>query len=166
MTVGILQAMQLRDTLRKRLKPAGSGVAQRRRALAGLPREFHRQLPAVLDFPWTLATGEDLRRMSGGVPKADVAVPLPKKLVEGYFQYLKEVSADDPVVLLAFWKVFHMVSGPEAMFAPGLLLRAVRYWLTAKLQGGSHGGSDGGAGTSNSSGLSQPAVAAAEVIRG
>jgi len=55
--VGILQAMQLRDTLRKRLKTAGGSAAARRAALAGLPAEFHQQLPAVLDFPWTLATG-------------------------------------------------------------------------------------------------------------
>lgn len=57
MTVGILQAMQLRDTMRKRLKTAGGSAAARRAALAGLPAEFHQQLPAVLDFPWTLATG-------------------------------------------------------------------------------------------------------------
>ncbi len=43
--------------------------------------------------------------MSSGAPKADVAVPLPKKAVEAYFQFLKEVSADEPVVQLAFWKV-------------------------------------------------------------
>ncbi len=43
--------------------------------------------------------------MSSGAPKADVAVPLSKKAVEAYFQFLKEVSADDPVVQLAFWKV-------------------------------------------------------------
>lgn len=43
--------------------------------------------------------------MTGGAPKVDVAVPLAKRVVEGYFQFLKEVSAEDPVVQLAFWKV-------------------------------------------------------------
>jgi hypothetical protein len=58
MTVGVMQAVQLRDTLAERLhKAAGSSAADRRAALQGLPADFHAKLPAVLEFPWALATG-------------------------------------------------------------------------------------------------------------
>jgi len=63
-------------------------------------------------------------------------------------------------------QVFHMIGGPADMFAPGLVLRAMRYWVGAQLRqrlGG--GGGGGGAGSSNGSGPARPEVAAAEVVR-
>jgi hypothetical protein len=56
-----MQAVQLLDTAAQRLcKQAGSGSDARRTALHGLSTEFHDKLPAVLEFPWNLATGADL----------------------------------------------------------------------------------------------------------
>ena len=54
-----MQAVQLRDTTAGRLrKAAGAHAAAKRAALQGLSTEFHAKLPAVLDFPWTVATGD------------------------------------------------------------------------------------------------------------
>jgi hypothetical protein len=68
MTAGVMQAVQLRDTTAGRLrKAAGSGTAAAKRAaLQGLSTEFHAKLPAVLDFPWTVATGDAPRCRSRG----------------------------------------------------------------------------------------------------
>jgi hypothetical protein len=57
MTVGVLQAVQLRDMAAARLGKAAGSSAAKRRALQGLPAAFHAKLPEVLDFPWNLATG-------------------------------------------------------------------------------------------------------------
>ena len=58
--MGVMQAVQLRDTAAQRLgKAAGSSADSRRAALQGLSAEFHAKLPTVVDFPWTLATGAE-----------------------------------------------------------------------------------------------------------
>lgn len=64
-------------------------------------------------------------------------------------------------------QVFHMVGGPQDMFAPGMLLRVLRFWLADQLKQrrGSSGGDGSGSGGDNGSGLAQPGVAAAEVTR-
>ena len=64
--MGVMQAVQLRDTLAERVKAAGSSAADRRAALQGLSADFHAKLPSVLEFPWTVATG-DARWCSPGV---------------------------------------------------------------------------------------------------
>lgn len=59
MTVGIMQAARLRDTAAAQLdKAAGSSPAAKRAALQGLSSVFHAELPEILDFPWSLATGK------------------------------------------------------------------------------------------------------------
>lgn len=60
MTSGVLQAVQLRDTTVGRLRNAAAGAHAdaKRAALQGLSSEFHAKLPSVLDFPWTVATGD------------------------------------------------------------------------------------------------------------
>ncbi len=68
-----------------------------------------------------------------------------------------------PETLNPMTQVFHMIGGPADMFAPGLVLRAMRYWVGAQLRqrlggGGGGGGDGGGAGSSNGSGPARPEV--------
>ena len=49
------------ETIDKQLAKADSERQQQLSALDSLPATFHRQLGRMLDYPWTVATGQDAK---------------------------------------------------------------------------------------------------------
>jgi hypothetical protein len=60
------------------------------------------------DVPVDSATGEDLKHMQGAqvqeVEDKRPALPL-ERLLKRYFAFVQQVSAEDPIVQLTFWRV-------------------------------------------------------------
>lgn len=53
-------------------------------------------------------TGEDLKHVNGLQPQAAAGEEPPtpvQRLIKRYFAFVQEVSADDPVMQLTFWRV-------------------------------------------------------------
>ena len=62
MTVGMMGSHLLCQTIDKQLSKAGSGTRQQQlAALEALPAVFHRELGKMLDYPWAVATGQDVK---------------------------------------------------------------------------------------------------------
>ena len=62
MTVGLMGSHLLCETIDKQLSKAGSGTRQQQlTALDALPAAFHQELGKMLDYPWAVATGPDVK---------------------------------------------------------------------------------------------------------
>jgi 2-polyprenyl-6-methoxyphenol hydroxylase-like FAD-dependent oxidoreductase len=109
MTVAALEALGLRDCLRK--QPG---------ELAGLSRAVQRMVARTIDIPWTVAVGEDLR-----YPEAVGPRPLPQRIINAYLARVHRVSAHDAEVAMAFQRVMHMLEAPPSLLHPRTLLRVL-----------------------------------------
>ncbi len=110
MTVAALEALALRDELAR----TGSGMD-------GLSRRFQRRAAKIVDVPWSLAAGEDLRYPQVEGPR------LPsQRLINRYTARVHRATAVDEVVMTAFLKVMHFLAPPASLFAPRILWRAWR----------------------------------------
>ncbi len=107
MTVAALEAVLLR-----RLLAAGE---------QDLARRFFRAAGKLVDAPWALATGSDLRF-------AEVAGrrPLGSALVDRYLDRFRVAATVDPRLGEAFLRVANMLDAPGGLFAPGTVLRVLR----------------------------------------
>jgi hypothetical protein len=88
------------------------------------PLRFYRALAKVVDAPWTLASGSDLRF-------AEVKGRRTWKsgLMNGYFAQLARAASVDAQVACSVIRVLQLVDPPEALLRPGLLARALwRGW--------------------------------------
>lgn len=106
MTVAACEALALRDEL-----------ARGPQALAA---RFFRAAAKVVDIPWQLAVGGDL-----SIDKVPGKRPLAVRIVNAYIGRLYRVAPEDAVVSAQFQKVVHMLEGPQALFAPGMLWRVL-----------------------------------------
>lgn len=61
MTVGMVGADLLCKCIDKQFQGAGSSKRQQQAALTSLPRDFHTQLGAMIDFPWVVSSGPDMQ---------------------------------------------------------------------------------------------------------
>jgi len=115
MTVSALEAMAL-----DRLLTAADG------RLARLPRQFHRQVASIVDVPWQLTTGEDLRHAETSGRR-----PMSTRLIHWYTARLHEACADDAAVALAFYRVVHMLDAPSSLFRPSTMARVLGHRFTS-----------------------------------
>ena len=61
MTVGVMGSQLLSKCVGEQLQGSTGGDRQQQlAALKGLSASFHKQLGALVDFPWTLAVGPDM----------------------------------------------------------------------------------------------------------
>ena len=94
------------------------------------PRFFPRAA-RVIDNPWTLAAGEDLR-----YPQVPGARPLPLRVLHRYIGAVHAASAVDPHVCRAFHRVSNMLDAPPALLRPSVVARvaaaALRRALTSR----------------------------------
>ena len=106
MTVAALEALELQSTL-----------AQGKEDLA---RPFFRRAAKVVDIPWSIAAGNDLR-MPEATGRRTVAV----KFLNAYIARLHRAAHHDPAVALAFHKVGNLLAPPPAVLAPRVAWRVL-----------------------------------------
>lgn len=106
MTVAASEAIVLRDCLRQ--------------GRAGLPRRFFRAAARVVDVPWDVAVGADLRfDHVEGRRTARV------NMINSYVARLQVAAERDSVLAYSFLRVANLMAGPQRLFAPGVLRRVL-----------------------------------------
>jgi 2-polyprenyl-6-methoxyphenol hydroxylase-like FAD-dependent oxidoreductase len=106
MSVAALQAIALQETI------AGSGV--------DLARRFFRRAAKVVDIPWSIAAGNDLR-MPEAVGRRTAAV----RLINWYVSKLHKAAHSDPAPALAFHRVSNLLAPPSSILSPGIAARVL-----------------------------------------
>ncbi len=109
MTVAAVEALALRDLLRA---STGHDVPAAR---------FFRRAARIVDVPWGIAAGGDLRLPGVRGPR-----PLRVRLVNAYVARVLAASAVDPAVGRAFLRVANTVDRPERLLRPSVALRVLR----------------------------------------
>jgi 2-polyprenyl-6-methoxyphenol hydroxylase-like FAD-dependent oxidoreductase len=110
MSVAALEALQLRKAL-------ALGSEQ-------LALRFFRQIAKVVDVPWGMAAGNDLR-LAG--TKQNIS--LGKRLLNSYLDELQIAARRDPEVAWAFLKVGSLLVPPSSLLHPSIVLRVARVAL-------------------------------------
>jgi 2-polyprenyl-6-methoxyphenol hydroxylase-like FAD-dependent oxidoreductase len=106
MTVAAAEAIELRACLR-----AGRD---------GLPQRFYARAAKVIDVPWDIAVGADLRFAEVvGARTAKV------KVLNGYVAKVHIAAQRHPVVGRAFLRVANLMAPPPSLFAPAVLARVL-----------------------------------------
>jgi hypothetical protein len=108
MTIAALQAVLLRRLL-------ADGTDR-------LPRRFFRAAAKVLDAPWSVSAGNDLR-----FPQVPGRRPLAGRLVNAYLARYHRAATADPRLGTAFIRVANLLDPPHALLAPRLVLRVLRH---------------------------------------
>jgi 2-polyprenyl-6-methoxyphenol hydroxylase-like FAD-dependent oxidoreductase len=119
MSVACLGARALERCLRE----------QARGDVRGLARRFQRDLAAVTDLPWQLATTEDLR-----FPEAKGKRPFWFGALEWYNGKLAELSAYDTEIYGRWLLVLHLMRGLTTCFAPSVALAVLGHTLRKALR--------------------------------
>jgi 2-polyprenyl-6-methoxyphenol hydroxylase-like FAD-dependent oxidoreductase len=107
MTVAALEAVELRTCL-------GEGTAD----LAG---RFFRRAARIVDTPWDISVGADLR-----FPEVEGRRTAKVRMVNGYLERLHVAAERDATVGRTFLRVINMIDPPERLMAPGTALRVLR----------------------------------------
>jgi 2-polyprenyl-6-methoxyphenol hydroxylase-like FAD-dependent oxidoreductase len=107
MTVSALEALALRECLR-------DGAGQ-------LGQRFFRSAAKLIDIPWGIAVGSDLRFPEVEGPRT------PKvRMVNAYLARLHVAAGRDPVLGRAFLRVVNLIDPPERLMSPELAFRVMR----------------------------------------
>lgn len=113
MTVAAVEALALRHLL---AGPTGD---------ADLARQFFRAAARVIDVPWDIAAGGDLR-----LPGIPGPRPMKVRLINTYVARVQAAAAVDPRVGLAFLRVANTVERPETLLRPSVVVRVLRAGLS------------------------------------
>jgi 2-polyprenyl-6-methoxyphenol hydroxylase-like FAD-dependent oxidoreductase len=106
MTVAAVEAMVLRDCLR--------------RGRRELPRRFFAGAAKVVDVPWDMAVGADLRYPTVVGPRSRRT-----RFLNGYVTRLHVAAARHAVVGRRFLSVANLMTPPPGLFAPGIVARVL-----------------------------------------
>lgn len=106
MTVAAIEATVLRDCL-------SQGVVD-------LAARFFRQASQVIDIPWSITVGNDLRLTS------NPQFSLPRRFINWYVGKLQVAARHDPELSLAFMKVANLFLPPPSLLRPRLAWRVLR----------------------------------------
>jgi 2-polyprenyl-6-methoxyphenol hydroxylase-like FAD-dependent oxidoreductase len=106
MTVAAAEALVLRDCLAKGRK--------------GLPHRFYAKVAKLINVPWDMAVGADLRY--GHVIGARSSKTA---FLNGYIARLFAAASRHPAVAKAFLSVANLMSPPQKLFAPPVLARVL-----------------------------------------
>jgi 2-polyprenyl-6-methoxyphenol hydroxylase-like FAD-dependent oxidoreductase len=85
---------------------------------AALAKRFFARASKLVDSPWTIATGEDMK-----YPQVEGARPPGFKLVNGYMARAHRACTKDPVVLRQFFNVANLLAPPTSMMSPKVAWR-------------------------------------------
>lgn len=106
MTVALAEAIALRDCL-----------AQGRK---GLPKRYYKTIGKIIDVPWSIAVGADLRYDHvEGVRTRQAA------FLNGYVARLHRAAAEHASVGKAFLAVANLMAAPPSLFAPSVVAKAI-----------------------------------------
>jgi 2-polyprenyl-6-methoxyphenol hydroxylase-like FAD-dependent oxidoreductase len=108
MSVAALEALALRECLRAR-------------PTVGLARRFFAEVARIVDIPWQIAVGADLRFPSLQGPRTAKV-----RLVNAYLARFHVAAATDPVLGRAFLRVVNLMDRPEGLLRPTVALRVLR----------------------------------------
>ncbi|WNM39339.1 FAD-binding protein [Micromonospora halotolerans] len=106
MTVAAAEAVVLRDCLR--------------RGRRDLPRRFFTAAAKVVDVPWDMAVGADLRHPAVVGPRSART-----RFLNGYVARLHVAAARHPAVGRRFLSVANLMTPPPGLFAPGIVARVL-----------------------------------------
>ncbi|MFJ4438043.1 FAD-dependent oxidoreductase [Streptomyces sp. NPDC088923] len=104
---------------------AMEGVLLRRLLAEGhdrLPDRFFRAAAKLVDAPWALATGGDLR-----FPQVEGKRAPGDKLVNRYLERYRAAASVDPVLAATFLRVANLIEPPGRLLRPANVLRVLRH---------------------------------------
>jgi 2-polyprenyl-6-methoxyphenol hydroxylase-like FAD-dependent oxidoreductase len=107
MTVAAAQALALRECVR--------------RGGEDLPRRFYAKAARIIDTPWDIAVGGDLR-----FDHVEGVRTRRSNFINGYLGRVLRAAEKDPVVGHAFLRVANLMAAPPTLFAPSVLTRVLR----------------------------------------
>ncbi|WP_440102492.1 FAD-dependent oxidoreductase [Streptosporangium sp. H16] len=107
MTVAALEALLLGDLLGR----GGDGLARR----------FFRGAAKIIDAPWSISVGSDLR-----FPQVEGRRSPRVRFVNAYVNRLHAAATADPVLGAAFLRVLNLIDAPSRLLAPATVLRVLR----------------------------------------
>jgi 2-polyprenyl-6-methoxyphenol hydroxylase-like FAD-dependent oxidoreductase len=88
--------------------------------LQGLASRFYARASKIIDIPWLIATGEDLR-----YPQVEGARPPGSGLVNRYLERVHAAASDDPEVCRKFFDVLNLLAPPSSLMTPALAWRVL-----------------------------------------
>ena len=106
MSVAALESMELRAVLKE--------------GTENMARRFFRRASKVVDIPWSIAVGNDLR-----MPETIGRRTFASKAINAYATKLHQAAHYDPVVALAFHRVTNLLAPPSSILAPRIALRVL-----------------------------------------
>jgi 2-polyprenyl-6-methoxyphenol hydroxylase-like FAD-dependent oxidoreductase len=115
MSVAAFEAMALQATLAE-----GTG---------DLARRFFARASQVIDIPWSIAVGNDLR-----LPEVTGPRTVGVKLINAYITKLHQAAHHDPAVALAFHQVGNLLKPPSHILHPRIALRVLWDHLRSHLR--------------------------------
>lgn len=88
--------------------------------LDGLSQRFYARTRRIVDIPWAIATGEDLR-----FPQVEGRRPPGFGLVNRYLERVHAMASSDPVVCRKFFDVLNLLAPPPSLMSPGVAWRVL-----------------------------------------
>jgi 2-polyprenyl-6-methoxyphenol hydroxylase-like FAD-dependent oxidoreductase len=86
----------------------------------GLSRRFYDRARKLIDIPWAIATGEDLR-----FPQVEGRRPPGSGMVNRYLERVHAVASEDAVVCRRFFDVLNLLAPPTALMSPRIAWRVL-----------------------------------------
>lgn len=96
--------------------------------LDDLPRRFFTSAAAVVDVPWQLAVGGDLR-----IPEVVGTRSRMGSILGWYIARLHEAAHTDATLAIAFMRVANLVRPPQTLLSPGALVRVAYRYMSNRL---------------------------------
>jgi 2-polyprenyl-6-methoxyphenol hydroxylase-like FAD-dependent oxidoreductase len=111
MTTGALEAVELGNVLREYIGKND----------AGMTKIYQARLAKVIEMPWLMATGEDLRYpgTEGGKTK------LQDRLVQKYIERFIDAMPLHPEIADSFIQVMNLMQPPSSLFQPAIVFKVV-----------------------------------------
>jgi 2-polyprenyl-6-methoxyphenol hydroxylase-like FAD-dependent oxidoreductase len=88
--------------------------------IEGLGQRFYARARTIVDIPWTIATGEDLR-----FPQIEGPRPPGFRLVNRYLERVHAAASDDQVVCRRFFDVLNLLAPPASLMSPSIACRVL-----------------------------------------
>lgn len=107
MTVAALEAVALRDHLAQGVVPS--------------PRQWAKDIAAVIDVPWDISAGGDL-----AFPEVPGKRSVRTRVMNAYMGRLQRAAAHDGTITRTFMRVAGLVDPPQALMSPGMVYRVLR----------------------------------------
>ena len=118
MTTGALDALALGEVLTEYVGQNDFGLA----------KAFQKRLAKVVETPWLMATGEDMRYpdTEGGVTKWQ------DRLVQKYIEKYIEAMPAHPEISDRFVQVMNLLKPPTSLFQPSIFLKVMSNMFSRK----------------------------------